>query len=144
MATLADTDPVVVALQHLRADPAVLAFLDNDPERVRGDNVPPYPRIRLLPAPGDDRDLLWLVAPAVQIEAIGDLDGSPGPAALRRLLYTCTTSLRTLPGLAPVTSTGLVVTECVVSAAGGWAPLPNTQPRWVATMQMFVHPAPGE
>jgi hypothetical protein len=139
MATLADTDPVVVALRHLRADPAVLALLDGDAERVRGDNVPPYPRVRLLPAPGDDRDLLWLIAPGVQVEALGDLDGSPGPAALRRLLYTCTMSLRRLPDLPPVD--GLtVVTNVAVSSPGGFVPLPNTQPRWLSTVQMHLHP----
>jgi hypothetical protein len=139
VATLADTDPVTVALRYLRAAPEVLALLDGDPDRIRGDNRPPYPRVRLLPAPGDDLDMTWLLAPAVQVEAIGDLDGSPGPAALRRLLYTCLAALRDLPNH-PTPAGEPVVTE--VRAYGTvWSPLPNTQPRWLATCSFWLHPS---
>lgn len=141
MATLllANTDPLPVALRHLRADTGVLSLLEGDPERVRGDNRPPYPRVRLLPAPGDDRDMTWLLAPALTVEAIGDLDGTPGPNALRRLLYTCLASLVGLPDL-PTPAGEPVVTEVRVFGTA-WAPLPNTQPRWVGTVQMWLHPS---
>lgn len=136
--SLADTDPGPVALRHLRADPGVLGRLSGDPERIRGDNVPPYPRIRLLPTTGDDLDMRWLLAPALQVEAIGDLDGSPGPAALRGILYAALESLRRLPDL-PTPAGEPVVTE-VRTFGGGWVPLPNSQPRWVATAQFYLHP----
>ena len=89
--------------------------------------------------PGDDRTLVHLIAPVVQIEVYGDPDGSPGKPALRRILYTVLQSLARLPET-PTVAGEPVVTAVVSTGGGGWSPEPTGQPRYLATVRMYMHP----
>ena len=138
MGDLADADPVAIARTHLLADPKVTEVLGGA-DRVGARNQPPYPCVRLTDPPGDDRTLVHLIAPVVQIEVYGDPDGSPGKPALRRILYTVLQSLARLPET-PTVAGEPVVTAVVSTGGGGWSPEPTGQPRYLATVRMYMHP----
>lgn len=142
-----------MAVDIVRADPLprVIAWLGSHPAvtdvlggagRVSARNEPPFPRLRITDPPGgDDRGMLWLMAKAVQIEALGDLDGTPSKAVLNRALYTALGALVELPDQ-PTPPEGPVITAVRSSVAGGWSPLPTGQGRYVATVQVYSHPTP--
>lgn len=144
MGALRDVDPVAIARAALMADQALSALLGG-PGRVGDavgpDNEPPYPRLRLTDPPGDDRGLTHLIAPLLQVEALGDLDGSPGKPALRALLYDALQVLVAIPTV-PTLPGQPVITRVVSTGGGGWSPLPNGQPRYLATVRLYGHPAP--
>ncbi|HEY1668518.1 MAG TPA: hypothetical protein VGG54_22735 [Trebonia sp.] len=108
-------------------------------------NEPPWPDLVVTDTTaGADGDLIWLTSPEIQLEAYGDLDGNPGKAALRKLVYTALGALMELCS-APYPYEGApdgspVVTWVQSSRAGGYVPLPSGQPRYVAAVRLFVHP----
>lgn len=136
--TLADADPVPVVIAWLNAHSMVTAALGGT-GRVGFWNEAPYPRLRVLDVGGDDRELLWLTSPELQIEAYGDLDGSPGKAQLRRILYVALGALIELPNQ-PVPPGQPVVSYIKSTRAGGWMPEPSGQPRYVAAVRVYCHP----
>lgn len=136
--TLADADPVPAVISFLSSHPSVVGALGGP--RVSGHNRPPYPCIRVLDPPGgDDRSIRWLIARYVQVEALGDLDGSPGKAALARILYTALEALADLP-YAPPQPGWPVITAVESASAVAWAPEPSGQPRYVAGVVVSAHP----
>lgn len=138
-ADLAAADPIPRVISWLGSHAAVTRAL-GAPGRVGADNVPPYPRLRVLDPPGGtDGALRWLLAPEIQIEALGDLDGSPGKAALRFMLYTALGALKELPD-APAEPGQVVITSVAGLRGGGWARLPTGQPRYIASVTCHVHP----
>lgn len=141
---LSSVDPVAIVRRALVADEGMQAALggaDAIHDRVGGENEPPYPRIVLTDPPGDDRDLQHLVAPVVQIEVLGDLDGSPGKPALRALLYDAIEVIAAIPHR--LADPGQpIITAVRSSGGGGWSPLPNGQPRYLTTLRLYGHPAP--
>lgn len=142
MPDIYDVDPVAIARAALLADEGMSAALGGD-DRVGPYNEPPYPRLQLSDPPGNDRDTRHLIAPMVMIEALGDLDGTPGRPALRRILYRAITVLRDLPQVPVTDFEQTVVTGVGSTGGGGWAPLPNGQPRYITTLQIFAHPGRG-
>jgi hypothetical protein len=137
---LVDADPVTLVLDYLAADSDVAAALGGG-GRVRGVDRPPYPCLRVTnPPSGSDGALLWVVQPVIQIEALGDPDGTPGNAVLRRALYTAMTSLARLPEQ-PYTPGTPVVTYVAAVGAGGSSPLPGNRPRYVGQLRLTMHPA---
>jgi hypothetical protein len=143
-AALPATDPVPLVTWWLRQHPAVTAAIGGGHLSMWLE--PPYPCLRLTDtAAGSDGDLLWLTSPEIQVEAYGDLDGAPGKQALRALLYTVLGALMELaqapwpydgaPGGSPV------VTWVQSSRAGGYAPLGSGQPRYLAAIRLWCHPA---
>lgn len=137
---LARADPLPRLIDWLGNHPAVVAELGGT-GRVGLDNVPPYPRLRVVEVPGgSDRDLRWLIIKAIQIEAYGDLSGAPGKAALSRALYVALGALGELPDQAAPESAP-IITSIRSSSAGSWSPEPSGQPRYVASVQVYVHPA---
>lgn len=141
MADITGADPIPRVIAWLDAHPAVTAALGGS-GRISALNVPPYPCLMITDPPGgDDRQMLWLMATAVQLEAVGDLDGTPGKAALRLALYAALGALVELPEQVTPPE-GPVITAVRSAAAGGWSPLPTGQPRYVATVQVFAHPVP--
>lgn len=139
---LADAHPLPRVLAWLSGHPAVTAALGG-PGRVGRVNTPPYPRIRLTDTPGgSDRDVRWLIAPEIQVEVYGDLDGQPGNAALRRICYIALAAMRELPDQ-PTPPGGPVITYVTSSRAGGPVPEPSGQPRYVAACQVWAHPFTG-
>jgi hypothetical protein len=135
---LADVDPVAITRAWLLTRPQVTSRLGN-PTQIGAYNQPPYPCVRLTDPPGDDRTLQHLIAPLVQIEVYGDIDGTPGKPALRALLYRVLAEMKQLPDQA--TEPGdPVVTSIGSSGGGGWSPEPTGQPRYIATVRMHVHP----
>ena len=141
---LVDADPIGAALPYLNAHADVTAALGGA-GRVGGTNRPPYPRVLLTDLPGgDDRTLRHLISSLVQVEVLGDLDGSPGKAALRRMLYVVLGALEEWPRV-PVGPQDVVVTSVASASGGGWLPLAD-QPRYVGTVRVHLHPprvAPG-
>lgn len=135
---LVEVDPAALAIAYLVAHDDVRAALGVG--LVGGVNRPPYPRVVVSDPPGDDRYLTWLIAPTLQIEAIGDLDGTPGKAALRRLAMTVVGALAEWPS-APAIEGQPVITEVRSIGGLGWMPLPTGQPRYVATLRAWIHPA---
>jgi hypothetical protein len=136
---IADTDATAVIVAHMAGDTTLTTLLGG-PGRVGGENKPPYPRIRVLDPPGDDRDMRWLIAPVLQIETYGDLDGTPGKAMLRRIHYGALQVLRDLPGV-PVVPGQPVVTAVTFLSGGGWVPEPTGQPRYLSRISCHMHPA---
>lgn len=135
---LADADPLPRVLAWLEGHAAVTAALGG-PGRVGARNEAPYPRLRLLDVGSDDRGLRWLIAPEVQIEAYGDMDGSPGKAELRRILYVALDALMELPDQ-PTPADTPVITAVVSARGGGWSPEPSGQPRYLTSVRVYTHP----
>lgn len=135
---LAAADPVTVALRALRESADMEQVLGGG--QVGGLNEPPYPRVTVTDTPGgDDRGLRWLIAPELQIEALGDLDGRHGKASLRRIVYTALGVLVEVPEQ-PTRPGEPVVTAVVSTGAAGWTPLATGQGRYLATVRMYLHP----
>lgn len=136
---LVDVDVLAEAIAHLGAHPALTAALGG-PGRVGGENVPPYPRLILSDPPGgDDRGWTWLIARNVLLEAVGDLDGRPGKAALARIMRIATAALHELP-TRPAVPGKAVVTAVTASGGAGYSPYPTGQPRYLVTHQVWAHP----
>jgi hypothetical protein len=102
-------------------------------------NEPPYPHVRLLDPPGSDRGLQHGLAPLLQIEVLGDLDGSHSKPLLRRILYVILGALAELPDI-PAQPGQSVVSYVESSGGGGYVPEPTGQPRYIATVRMHMHP----
>lgn len=138
MGDLSTVDPIAVARTWLNSRTAVTDALGG-PDRIGPYNEPPYPRVRLTDPPGNDRDLTHLVAPLLQVEVYGDPDGSIGKPELRRILYIVLQELRAIreqefgPG-------ETVVTDVVSTGGGGYSPEPTGQPRYLATVALYMHP----
>lgn len=132
-------DVVARVVAHLAAHPRVVAVL-GDGHRVGGRNQPPYPRVRVTQPPGGSlREGRWLLAPTVEVEVLGDVDGSPGDPAMVAAWTATIAALRDLPDQPHVP--GLpVVTAVTFPGGGGSSPEPNGQPRWLFTAQIHVHP----
>lgn len=142
MADLADVDPVAFARAWLLESERLTDALGGG-DRLRARNTPPYPMIRLTDPPGNDRTLRHLIAPVVQIEALGDPDGSPGKPALRRILYIALAELERLPERPVRAADKAVCTMVESTGGGGFVPLPpSDQPRYIATVRMYMHPLP--
>jgi hypothetical protein len=142
---MAATDPVPLVSWWLANHPAMIAAL-GPAGHVAPKNVAPWPCLTVTDGGGgSDGDLLRLISPAVQLEAYGDLDGVPGKAALRGLLYTALGALRELadaPWPYPGAPLGCpVVTFTASSRAGGWMPLASGQPRYIGAVRIFCHAA---
>lgn len=141
---LAAADPVPLVRWWLEAHAGVKAAL-GELGHVSMWNEAPWPCLLVTDTTaGSDGDLRWLSSPEVQLEAYGDLDGNPGKAALKNLLYTAIGALVELtwvqwpyPG-APDGSP--VVSEVQSSRAGGYSPLPSGQPRYIGAVRVFVRP----
>jgi hypothetical protein len=108
-------------------------------DRVGAVNEPPYPRLRVIDTGGDDRDLRWLIAQDIQVEAYGDLDGAPGKAELRRILYVALGALAELPDQPPAVDYP-IITSVRSLRGGGWVPEPTGQPRYLAAVRVYAHP----
>lgn len=139
MGRLADADPVAVALPWLNRADSYTSQEIGASGRVSAYNEPPYPCVRLTDPPGNDRDLVHLIAPLLQIEVLGDMDGTPGKPKLRRILYAALEDLTALPNQVAGASDA-VVTYVASTGGGGWSPYPNGQPRYLATVQLYMHP----
>ena len=136
--SLADYDPVAIALRWLSTHPKVTAALGGS-GRVIGDNEPPYPCLRLTNPPGSDGTLRWVLGGRIALDVFGDIDGTPGKAAMRRILYVALDALTELP-TQEYSEGEAVVTRVVSSMGGGWMPEPTGQPRWTAEVTLYGHP----
>lgn len=150
--TIVDVDPAGLVLAWLLDHPLLRAELDvydtpvpaPDPggtRRVFGVVRPPYPMIEVLDTPGgDDGDLLWRTEPEVMIRAWGSDDGTPGPAALRRLISVALVAVKQLPDR-PVGDYDPVVTAVSSAGARMFDEDPSTkQPFYFAPVLLTVHP----
>jgi hypothetical protein len=137
---LADADPVAVLLAWLRGHAGVVAAF-GDAARISGRNESPYPRLQVAPSTGgSDRGLRWLLEPEVMLATYGDVDGTPGQSALRRLHYIALDAAVALPTSSFLASDAVV---CSVrsSSATRFAAEPLTgQPVWRSTLLVSIHP----
>lgn len=146
MGDLSTADPITAVLAWLRRHPRVLAEFGGA-EYISGANEAPYPHVRISGGPGgSDLDLRHLIAPEVLVEVYGDQAGQPGDAELRRLLYVVLTACVELGyQTGQPFQPGDPVVTAVVSANNAVAsPLAApAQPRWLAAVQVFLHPSPS-
>lgn len=139
MGHLTEADPVAVLLPWLQTSEEVTTAFGG-PDRVGPYNRPPYPCAVLTDPPGNDRDLRHLIVPLVQIEVLGDPDGTPGKHVLRRCLYAILERIKALPDTVQDDPEKPVVTHVQSTGGGGYLPLPTGQPRYLSTVQVFMHP----
>lgn len=141
MARLADADPLALLVPAVSADQRVADVLgvplDRLPDHVSDRNEPPYPHIKMTDPPGSDLGLRNLMAPLIQVEVHGDMDGSHGKPLLRNVLYTVLEVLAEYPDRPQARP---VITAVTSSGGGGWAPEPTDQPRYLATVTVYIHP----
>lgn len=143
MPDLVDADPVGTVIAFLNANSAVLEALGGS-GRIGLLNKPPYPCLGVVDTPGgSDRNLRWLIAPEITLNLWGDLDGSPGKAELRRIMYVVLQELRDLPER-PTEPGHPVVTSVESTGAVGWAPEPTGQGKYTARIQIYMHPPVSE
>ncbi|MET7335927.1 hypothetical protein [Nonomuraea sp. NPDC005650] len=142
MARLEDADAVPPIIAYLSGHPEMTAELGG-PGRVDGEHEPPYPRLRVADAPGGTDDLdAEIVGQRITLEALGTIDGPTiGKAKLRRILYTALRIVRQLPTAPEGTTDKVVVTAVSSAVAGGYVPLADGRPRYVATITATAHPA---
>jgi hypothetical protein len=139
VADLVDADPAAAVIAYLNGHTAVEGALGGA-GRISARNEPPYPHLGVTDTPGGtDRDMRWLTGPEITLTLWGDLDGTPGKAALRRIFYTIVQALRDFPDQ-PTEPGQPVVTEVRSTGAGGWSPEPTGQPRYLGRVQVFMHP----
>jgi hypothetical protein len=143
VAHLEDVDAVPPVIAYLSGHPDVTAMLGG-PDRVDGENEPPYPRLRVADVPGGREDLhAEIIAQRIQVEALGTVDGpTVGKAELRRILYTALRLLKQLPAAPEGTSDSTVISDVSSAVGGGYVPLADGRPRYVATITATAHP-PG-
>lgn len=136
---LARADALPRVIDWLSAHSAVTAALGG-PGRVSAYNEPPYPRLRVIDVPGgSDRELTWLIATSIQIEAYADLSGELGKAELRQILYLALGALAELPRQDSPEGVP-VITSVMPGASGAWSPEASGQPRYLATVTVYSHP----
>lgn len=141
------SDAVPLVRWWLGQHPAVTAAFGSSLVNISRWNEPPWPDLVVTDtSAGSDGDLIWLSNPEIQLEAYGDLDGTPGKAALRTLLMTAVGALRELADAPYPYGAGMpdgapVVTWVQSSVPGGWSPLASGQPRYLAAVRLTVHPA---
>lgn len=132
-------DPLPLVVAFLAGHPKVTAALGG-PGRVGLYNQAPYPCLTVTDTVGGgDRDLRWLLAPELEFAAFGDLDGAPGKATLRRILYVALGAVTELPELEPAPGDP-VITDVRSTRGGGYIPEPTGQPRYVAAVRVWTHP----
>jgi hypothetical protein len=144
VADLVDTDVVALARRFLAAHTRLTEELGGE-GRVASLNEPPYPRIRLSDPPGNDRTLTHLIAPLLQVEVLGDIGVTGQKPMLRRVLYVALQALRDLPEAQALGDWARIEGEPVVTyvestGGGGFVPEPTGQPRYLATVRLYVHP----
>lgn len=139
MPDLVDADPAGFLIAYLANNSVVTEALGG-PGRVGLKNKPPYPRLGIADTPGgSDLDFRWLSAPELTLKLWGDLDGSPGKAQLRRILFTIVQVIRDIPDQPSVPGQP-VITAVRSNGAFGWLPEPTGQPKYEGRIQLFMHP----
>jgi hypothetical protein len=143
-AALADADLVAVVIENLRTDTDVVTALTGSSTgsavtQVTARNQPPYPHLRVLDPSGGDLRTGWLISQMVQVEVLGDPDGSGGKAALGRLARIVSGVLLAMPTALHVAGVP-VVTAVEIPGGIGWSPEPGGQPRYVMTAMVTGHP----
>jgi hypothetical protein len=139
---LADADPVGGATGWLagHADLAALqAELATGEGRWIGTyNAPPYPRLRITDT---SADLMLFRGPqdvTLSIDVLGDIDGRPGKAQLRRFAVAV---IECLDQLTYVPEAGGCVFSLATVTGPYWSPLPPAnQPRYVLSAQLRSRP----
>lgn len=140
---LADADPVGAATGWLAGHERLTAL---QAELATGEgrwvgvlNAPPFPRLRIADSNTDLRYLTGLMDVTLTIDVLGDLDGRPGKAALRRFAVAV---IEALDELTVHPRVGGVVFSRLTVSGPAWSPLPPTnQPRYVLTATMRARPA---
>ena len=141
---LVEVDPAALAITYLAGHPDVQAALAlwhpalGADGLIAGVNRPPYPRVTVSDPPSGGTNLTWLVTPSLQVDVLGDLDGTPGKAALRQLAMVVVGALWQWPQMA-FWPDDPVVTDVRVPLPG-WLPLPTGQPRYVSVLALSIHP----
>jgi hypothetical protein len=143
-ADLAATDLVAAVRTGLLADTDVRAALTgsgtgNAAAQVTARNEAPFPHVRITdPVGGDLRTGRRLISTLVQVEVLGDPDGSGGKAALAAIARTLVGALASLPDLATVPGQP-VITGVDFPGGLGWSPEPTGQPRYVFSANVYGH-----
>lgn len=133
-------DHVAAVLAELRSHASLVDELGG-PGAVSGLNEPAYPHVQVTDSPGgEDGRLVWSTTGEVSVLVWGDVDGRPGKAELRRLLYVAVGWLARWPER-PHTAGRPVVSDVRVVGSARWQPHPASgQPCWAATVLVDAAP----
>jgi hypothetical protein len=146
-AAIGSVNPVAIASAWILVHPDVAAAFAKYPARDESTGVrisgvvePPYPMLRVVTTPGGAlNDARWRISPEILLEAWGDTDAYPGPAALQEIVTTACVCLRGLE------DKDYQPWEPVVTHVDVAAPYPLDDPtgqaRWLATATLTCHPA---
>jgi len=140
---LADADPVAAVTGWL-AGHARLAALQSELRTGEGRwvgvlNAPPFPRLRIADTDADLRGLTGPQDVTLGIDVLGDPDGRPGKAALRRLAVAV---IEALDEITTVPHTGGCTFSRLTVGGPSWAPLPpGSQPRYLLRPTLRFRPA---
>ena len=141
MATLADVNPVAEVLSWLQTHSAVLAAVGST-AHITGLAEPPYPHIRIEPSDGGaNDDFIWVIQPELLISTLGDVDGTPGQSALRRIHHIVLAAFVEMPRR-PHTAGQTVVSRAVTTSGTHALRTPLGAVGWVSSVSLSCHPAP--
>lgn len=107
--------------------------------RIVGTNAPPYPCL-LVTDTTIPRGGVWVIGSQIQIEALGDLDGTPGKAALRDIAWGAMLAAQRLPERPPAPDQPTVTNVDLGNLT--WSPIGGErgQPRYLGTLTLTLHP----
>jgi hypothetical protein len=139
MPTLADVNPVAEVLSWLQGHTGLIAVLGSS-AHVTGLVEPPYPHVQVSPgAGGDYRELVWAVAPEVVVSTWGNVDGTPGQAALRAIHQLALAACAEIPRRQHITGQ-TVVSRVTPSSSVVPAGTPLGSRGWTTTLSVVCHP----
>ncbi len=130
-------DPIAEVVTYLQAHADVSTEFGGVSTEIEA----PYPHLRVTPAEGGSLGrMIWQHTAGVQLEAVGDPSGLPGMAELRRKLMVAVEAMGQLTEQDVVDPASSVVISVEAGAAPAWSPLPEGNPRWLATFVVGVRP----
>lgn len=138
----ADADPVGAVTGWLAGHPDLVvewrAIATGDGRFVGKVDAPPYPRLVIGDTDADQFGMRGLSEVRLTIAVLGDVDGRPGVAALRRFAMQVAEVLdeiTTVPAVA-----GCVFSRVQI-AGPSWSPIPpNERPRYLLTPTLRSRP----
>lgn len=143
---ISQVNPVAIAAGWLERDAELLAVVQDyyaaplDAVPILGVVRPPYPMLRVVKTPGGSlNDMRWRLDPELAVEAWGDTDGTPGPAALERI------AMKAVQRLKAMEDRDYAPWEPVVTHVDASVPYPLDDPsgqvRWLSMVTLTCHPA---
>lgn len=139
-ALLTAVDGLALASSALAADAGVLAWVDNDPGRITGDVLAPFPRYRIETS-GVTYDLhTYISTHDLRVSSYAEKVNNPGDVVLQQMLGAALVPLMALeyrqygPGEP-------VVTNVLQYLPMQPLPEPGGRLRWQVGIRLYMHPS---